>query len=60
VIQIKATGARVGHLSVTTDGDETMPVDTILVLSGVLAAFAFFAATLTYSDMTWEPRHRRN
>lgn len=31
-----------------------MPLDTVLVLAFVGAAFAFFAATLTYADMTWD------
>lgn len=37
-----------------------MPAQTIFVLSCVGVAFAFFAATLTYADMTWNkaPRSR--
>lgn len=31
-----------------------MPLETIIVLTGVAAAFAFFAATLTYADLTWD------
>lgn len=31
-----------------------MPVDTIVVLVCVGAAFAFFAGTLTYADMMWD------
>ncbi len=33
-----------------------MPTDTIIVVSGVLSAFAFFAVTLIYSDLTWRPK----
>ena len=35
-----------------------MPSETIVVVSVVLAAFAFFAAVLTYSDLTWSRKQR--
>jgi hypothetical protein len=30
-----------------------MPVDTIIVIAGVGAAFLFFAGVLAYGDLTW-------
>ena len=36
-----------------------MPTETIVVLSAVIAAFAFFAAVVTYADMTWSKAPRR-
>ncbi len=36
-----------------------MPTETIIVLSGVIAAFAFFTVALTYSDLTWSKSPRR-
>ena len=36
-----------------------MPTETIIVLSGVMIAFVFFACVLTYSDMTWSRAPRR-
>lgn len=35
-----------------------MPAETVTVVFLVLAAFAFFAGTLTYADMTWNRRRR--
>ena len=38
-----------------------MPTETIVVLSAVIAAFVFFAAVLTYGDMTWSrPLQRKD
>ncbi|WP_268932171.1 hypothetical protein [Neoaquamicrobium microcysteis] len=31
-----------------------MPTETIITLGGIIAAFAFFAAVLTFADMTWD------
>lgn len=31
-----------------------MPTDTVIVLGAVAVAFVFFAAVLTYVDMTWD------
>lgn len=31
-----------------------MPVDTIIVITSVGAAFVFFAAMLAYADFTWQ------
>jgi len=31
-----------------------MPVDTIIVVSCIGAAFVFFAGMLTYADFTWQ------
>ncbi len=36
-----------------------MPTETIVVLSAVVAAFVFFAAVVTYGDMTWARAPRR-
>ncbi|MCX7305822.1 MAG: hypothetical protein NTV73_16055 [Hyphomicrobiales bacterium] len=30
-----------------------MPTESIVVVAAVVAAFVFFAAVVTYSDMTW-------
>lgn len=30
-----------------------MPLDTLVTLGFVAAAFAFFAGVLTYSELTW-------
>ena len=35
-----------------------MPTETVVVVAVVLAAFAFFAATLTYSDLTWNRKSK--
>lgn len=37
-----------------------MPTHTIITLSGVLAAFVFFACVLTYSDLTWSKAPKRS
>jgi hypothetical protein len=31
-----------------------MPLDTVIVLAFVGAAFGLFVASLTYADMTWD------
>lgn len=31
-----------------------MPAETLLIVCGILAVFAFFAGALTYADMTWK------
>jgi hypothetical protein len=31
--------------------EDEMPADTVIVVAGVLAAFAFFTATLLFVDM---------
>ncbi len=36
-----------------------MPAETVTIVVAILAAFAFFAATLTYADMTWNRGRRR-
>ncbi len=36
-----------------------MPTDSIIIVSAVTAAFVFFAAVVTYSDMTWAKAPRR-
>ena len=36
-----------------------MPTETIIVLSAVTAAFAFFAAVLSYADMSWSKSMQR-
>ena len=36
-----------------------MPIESIVVVSAVTAAFIFFAAVLTYGDMTWSKPTRR-
>lgn len=33
-----------------------MPIDTIIPLSAIVAAFVFFAAVLAFGDATWTPR----
>jgi|GEM_PF-4733007 hypothetical protein len=35
-----------------------MPTDTVVVVALILAAFAFFAGTLTYADLTWNRNHK--
>lgn len=32
-----------------------MPTDTMIVLAGVVGAFAFFTAVLLFVDATWKP-----
>ena len=36
-----------------------MPTDSIIVTCAVVAAFVFFAAVLSYSDMTWAKAPKR-
>nr|WP_292773908.1 hypothetical protein [Mesorhizobium sp.] len=36
-----------------------MPTETIVVLSAVVATFVFFAAVVTYGDMTWSKAPQR-
>ncbi len=39
-----------------------MPTDTVITIVSVLAFFGFFAAVLTFSDLTWDAgkvRHGR-
>ena len=36
-----------------------MPAETVVVVALILAAFAFFAGTLTYADITWN-RNRKH
>ena len=31
-----------------------MPVETVIGVSAIVAAFVFFAAILVYGDMTWD------
>lgn len=31
-----------------------MPVENIIVLGGVIAAFAFFSVVLVFGDLTWK------
>lgn len=31
-----------------------MPTETLIVLAGVLGAFAFFTVALVFVDMTWK------
>lgn len=31
-----------------------MPAETVIVVSGVLAAFAFFSAVVVFGDLTWK------
>jgi hypothetical protein len=45
--------------SLQTDRRTSMPTETIIVVSAVTAAFAFFAAVLTYADMTWSKSPQR-
>ena len=33
--------------------DHDMPTETLFVVTGVLAAFAFFSAIVIFGDMTW-------
>jgi multisubunit Na+/H+ antiporter MnhC subunit len=35
-------------------GSMNMPTETILVVSAIVAGFAFFAAVVTIADMTWD------
>jgi hypothetical protein len=37
-------------------GDRRMPSDTLMMLIPVFGAFAFFAVSLIYADMTWRPK----
>jgi hypothetical protein len=31
-----------------------MPADTVIIISAIVAIFAFFAAIVTYGDVTWD------
>ena len=42
-----------------TDRGIPMPTETIIVLSAVIGAFAFFAGMLTFADLTWSKPPRR-
>jgi hypothetical protein len=34
--------------------EEFMPTETLIVLAGVLGAFAFFTVSLVFADLTWK------
>lgn len=36
-----------------------MPTETIVVVSAIVAVFVFFAAVVTYGDMTWSKAPQR-
>ena len=36
-----------------------MPIESIVVVSAVVAAFIFFAGVLSYGDMTWSKPTRK-
>lgn len=35
-----------------------MPTETIITVTGVIAAFGFFAVVLAYSCLTYAPAHK--
>jgi len=35
-----------------------MPTDTLIVVAGVVAAFAFFTVAVVFVDMTWNGSRR--
>jgi hypothetical protein len=47
-----------GHGRLQTTGETVMPAETILVVSLISLAFAIFAATLFYGDVTSRPAKR--
>ena len=34
--------------------EEHMPSDTLIVVAGVIAAFAFFSIVVAFGDLTWK------
>ena len=58
--EIKATTCLVLHRSPVPSRRLTMPAETLLVVAAIVAVFGFFAAVLTFSDMTWDRQRRRN
>jgi uncharacterized RDD family membrane protein YckC len=58
LILIKAPPMTSRQAGVTKqEGD--MPTDSIIIVSAVVAAFVFFAAVVSYADMTWSTARRR-
>lgn len=35
-----------------------MPIESILMLAGILAVFGGFAGMILFADLTWQPRQR--
>jgi len=59
LIPVKAATGIVRLSGGRQTGSSQMPTETIIVLSGVMAAFVFFAVVVVFSDMTWSKTPRR-
>ena len=55
-------GGRAGSIDGDAiEGELHMPTESIIVTSAVVAAFAFFAAVVIFTDMTWSrSKSRKN